>query len=156
MTMSEEINWAAEQDRFMALAFQRAERAARRAFKAWHSRKREEAVAEMVGKVWATWRYNLTKGKDPLALLGPNIRWAILWVRYDRKIAGRGRGIDVYDYRAGMTRQDLDGQGKAHPSERSARINGWLDWGVDAGADDPAELVAALEGAGLTATTYAA
>ena len=36
-----------------------------------------------------------------------------------------------------MTRQDLDGQGKAHPAERAARINGWLDWGVDAGADDP-------------------
>ena len=79
-----------------------------------------------------------------------------MWVRYDRKIAGRGRGIDVFDYRANMTRQDLDGQGKAHPSERSDRINGWLDWGIDASADHPAELVAALDAVGITSATYAA
>lgn len=153
---TEKIVWRAEQDRFMALAYQRAERAARRAFRKWHERKRDDAIAECVGKVWATWVYNLAKGKDPVALLGPNIRFAILWVRYDRKVAGRARSFDIFDYRAGMTRQDLDGQGKAHPSERSARINGWLDWGVDAGADDPAEFVAALEGAGLTLAAYAA
>ena len=36
----------AEQRRFMALAFTRCERAARRAFKRWHSRKRDDAVQE--------------------------------------------------------------------------------------------------------------
>src|SRR5690242_2080012 len=66
------FDWKSEQDRFMALAHQRADRAARRAFKAWHSRKREDAIAECVGKVWATWVYNLERGKDPVALLGPN------------------------------------------------------------------------------------
>src|SRR5919199_1068380 len=102
-----EIDMRAEQDGFMSLAYQQAERAARRAFRKWHSRKREDAIAEMVGKVWATWRYNLEKGKDPVALLGPNIHWAIMWVRYDRKIAGRARTPDVFDYRAGLKQQQL-------------------------------------------------
>src|SRR3954447_13707671 len=103
----------------MAIAHQRAERAARRAFKPWHSRKREDAIAEMVAKVWATWVYNVEKGKDPLSLLGPNIRFAILWVRYDRKIARRGRMPDGYDFRAGLKQQHLSEQGEASPADRS-------------------------------------
>jgi hypothetical protein len=96
------------------------------------------------------------KGKDPVALLGANIRWAILWVRYDRKIAGRGRAPDVFDYRAGMQRHHLSGQGKASPTDRSDPGNGWIEWGLDAGADDPAELVAVLDAVGLTCAAYAA
>src|SRR3954471_19404341 len=94
----EGINWEAEQRRFMEVAYPRAQRAARRAFKRWHSRKSEDAIAECVAKVWATWTYNVEKGKDPVALLGPNIHWAILWVRYDRRVAGRSRSFDVMDY----------------------------------------------------------
>lgn len=155
MCMSKTNDWRDEQRRFMTIAYDRAERAARRAFKKWHSRKREDAIAEMVAKVWATWRYNLEKGKDPVALLGPNIHFAILWVRYDRKIAGRGRGIDVFDYRANMSRQELDGQGKARPTDRSDAGNGWIDWGLSQG-DDPAELVAAMEAVGLSSSAFAA
>jgi hypothetical protein len=155
MTTSDRIDWQAEQQRFMAIAYQRAERAARRAFKKWHSRKRDDAIAEMVGKVWATWAYNVEQGKDPVALLGPNIHFAILWVRYDRKIAGRGRNPDVYDYRAGMKRQMLSGQGKASPTDRSDGGNSWIGWAVDAGADDPAEMVAAMDSYGLSYAAYA-
>lgn len=155
MSTTGQIDWIAEHDRFLALAYQRAERAARRAFKPWPDRKRDDAIAEMIGKVWATWVYNLEKGKDPVALLGPNIHFAILWVRYDRKIAGRGRNPDVYDYRAGMKRQMLSGQGKASPTDRSNPDNFWIDWGLSRG-DDPAETVAALEGAGMTWAAYAA
>lgn len=155
MTPNETIDWRAEQDRFVAIAHQRAERAARRAFKTWHSRKREDAIAEMVAKVWATWVYNVEKGKDPVALLGPNIHFAILWVRYDRKIAGRGRNPDVYDFRAGLKRQVISGQGKASPTDRSNPGNSWIDWGLSRG-DDPAEMVAALEVAGMTWAAYGA
>ena len=42
-----------------------------------------------------------------MALLGPNIHFAILWVRYDRKIAGRARGLGVFDDRANRLRQQL-------------------------------------------------
>lgn len=140
---------AAEQRRFMELAYPRALRAAQRAFKRWPRRKREDAIAEMVGKVWMTWTLNMEKGKEPLALLGPNIHWAILWVRYDRKIAGRARSFDVFDYRAGMKRQQLDGQGHARPTDRSDPINAWIDWAVRKD-DDPAAWAAALEEAGLT------
>lgn len=140
---------AAEQRRFLELAYPRAIRAAQRAFKRWHSRKREDAIAECVAKVWATWVYNLEKGKDPLALLGPNIHFAILFVRYDRKVAGRARGYDVFDYRAGMKRQQLDGQGHARPNDRSDPLNGWIDWAVRSD-DDPSAWAAALEEAGLT------
>jgi hypothetical protein len=140
---------AAEQRRFMEMAYPRALRAAQRAFKRWPRRKREDAIAKLVGKVWMTWVLNMEKGKDPLALLGPNIHWAILWVRNDRKIAGRARGFDVFDYRANMRWQRLDGQGQANPTDRSDPLNGWIDWTVRTD-DDPAAWAAALEEAGLT------
>jgi hypothetical protein len=46
------------------------------------------------GTAWAT-----------SAPLGPSIHRAILWVRYDRKIAGRARGFDAFDDRANRKRQ---------------------------------------------------
>ena len=143
------MNWANEQERFMAVAYDRTLDAARKAFRHWRSWKRDDAVAERVAKVWATWTYNLAKGKDPVALLGPNLRWAILWVRYDRRIAGRARSFDVYDHRARMKRQDLDAQGRPHPSERSARENGWINWRSVMTDDDPAEWAAAKDELGL-------
>src|SRR5687768_7169341 len=121
----EKINWRAEQQRYMQVAYTRCERAARRAFKKWHERKKDDAVQEAQSKMWYQWRCCLERGKDPAEMIGPLIHWAVLHVRYDRKIAGRARNIDVFDYRAKMNRQDMDGQGKAHPSERSDRINGW-------------------------------
>ncbi len=127
---------AAEQRRFMELAYPRALRAAQRAFRRWPRRKKEDAIAECLAKVWMTWVLNREKGKDPLALLGPNIHFAILWVRYDRRIAGRARGFDVFDYRAGMRRQQLNGQGHASPTDRSDPLNGWIDWAVRTD-DDP-------------------
>jgi hypothetical protein len=151
-----EINWKVEQDRFMALAYVRCERAARRAFKTWHSRKRDDAIQECVAKAWATWAYNVEKGKDPVALLGPNIYWAVLFVRYDRKVAGRAPHPDVFDYRAKMKRQLLSGQGKASPTDRGEPLNNWIDWAVKAPTDDPAELAEALEAAGLTLDDYLA
>ena len=150
-----EIDWEFEKRRFTEVAHERTVAAAHAAFREWHRRKRDDAVAEMVGKMWDQWARLLMRGKDPEPMLRPLIHWARLWVRYDRKIAGRGRNPDVFDYRARMTRQGLDGQGKARPSERSARVNGFLDWGVDAGADDPGELAAALEAAGLTLEDWA-
>ena len=46
----------------------------------------------------------MEKGKDPVALLGPNIHFAILRVRHDRKNAGRARGFDMFDGRANRER----------------------------------------------------
>src|SRR3954449_13015096 len=155
MVTSEGFDWRAEQDRFMALAYTRCERAARRAFKGWHERKRDDAVQEAVGKMWYQWRCCLEKGKDPAGMIGPLFHWAVMFVRYDRRIAGRAPSYDVYDYRAGMTRQDMDGQGKASPAERSARINNWIEWRLGTG-EDPAALSAALEGAGMTLEEYIA
>jgi hypothetical protein len=155
MNLQPTIDWQVEQDKFMAVAFHRCDRASRRAFERWHSRKRDDAVQEAQVKMWDQWARLLIRGDDPAAMIGPLIHWAILWVRYDRKVAGRGRNPDVYDYRAGMTRQDLDGQGKAHPSERSDPGNSWIDWAVDSRADDPAEMAAALEAVGLTSDDLA-
>src|SRR4051812_27342121 len=121
-----EIDWEFEKRRFTEGAHERTVAAAHAAFRRGHRRKRDGAVAEMVGKMWDQWSRPLMWGKDPEPMLWPLIHWARLWVRYDRKIAGRGRNPDVFDYRAKMTRQDLDGQGKAHLAQRSARVNGWL------------------------------
>ena len=146
----------AAQRRFMAVAYPRALGAARKAFKKWHSRKRDDAIQECLSKMWDQWIRLVERGKDPEPKLAGLIKFALLWVRYDRRIAGRAPSYDVYDYRAGMTPQRLDGQGKASPADRSDPGNAWIDWAVNAGADDPAELVAALEAAGLTAGDWAA
>src|SRR5271157_3952405 len=74
----------------------------------------------------------------------------LLWVRYDRRLSGRSRNIDVMDYRAGMKQQELNGKGEASPTDRSDKNNGWIDWAVSARSDDPAQLASALEEVGLS------
>src|SRR4051794_12115255 len=122
------IDWKAEQVRYMALAYTRCERAAQRAFKKWHERKRADAVQEAQGKMWYQWRCCLEKGKAPAEMIGPLIHWAIMHVRYDRRVAGRAPCYDVYDYRAGMVRHLMDSRGQLKPHDRADRGNGFLDW----------------------------
>lgn len=121
------LDWAVEQERFERVAYRRTLETAGRAFRGWHERKRDDAVAEMVAKMWDQWKRLLERGKDPERMLGTLLKWAILWVRYDRKLGGRARSYDVFDYRAGMTRHDLDAQGRPHPAERGDRENHWID-----------------------------
>lgn len=156
MSTVETIDWRAEQDRFMALAYTRCERAARRAFKKWHSRKVDDAIQECLSKMWHQWRCCVEKGKDPAAMIGPLIHWAVMFVRYDRKVARRSGCIDVYDYRANMVRHLMDGRGRLKPHDRADRINGFLDWTGRARTDDPGELTAALEATGMTLEEYLA
>ena len=130
-------DWSLEHERFERVAYRRAFRAAETAFKKWHSRKRDGAIAEMMAKIWDQWSRLLQRGKDPEPMTGTLIKWAILFVRYDRKVAGRARSYDVFDYRAGMRRQDLDGQGRPHPAERGDRDH-WIDWQKAIFDDDPA------------------
>lgn len=144
-----------EQQRFERVAYPRTLGAARKAFKGWHERKRDDAVQECLAKMWDQWIRLVERGGDPEPILHGLIKYAVLWVRYDRRIAGRARMYDVFDYRAGMKQQQLDGQGHASPSERGDSENGWIDWGLEAG-DNPAELAAALEQAGLTIEEYLA
>ncbi len=115
------MDWAVEHERFERVAYRRTLDAARTAFKKWHERKRDDAIAEMVAKMWDQWIRLVERGKDPERMLGTLIKWAILWVRYDRKIAGRARSYDVFDYRAGMRRQDLDSQGRPHQPTAATR-----------------------------------
>ncbi len=150
-----EIDWDAEQRRFMDVAYPFALRAAQRAFRHWHPRKKDDAVQEFMAKMWHQWRCLLDNGRDPEPLLWPLIHWAKQWVRYDRRIAGRAHNIDLQDYRAGMIRQDMDSRGRLHPAERSARINGFLDWTGQARSDDPAALVAAMDEIGVTLADFA-
>ena len=138
-----------EQDRFMRLAYARTVAAARKAFRSWHSSKREDAVQEAVVKMFDQWIRLVQRGGDPEPILGGLIHFAIMFVKYDRRVAGRARQPDVYDFRSGLKQQRLSGQGQASPSERSDAENGWIDWRV-AGGDDPADVVMALEVTGLT------
>jgi hypothetical protein len=75
------------------------------------------------------------------------------FVRYDRKVAGRARRPDVFDYRSLLKQQRLDAQGFASPSDRSDSNNGWLDWRLASG-DDFADVVMALEATGLSLADY--
>jgi hypothetical protein len=142
-------DWAVEQDRFVQVAYHRTLAAARKAFHRWHSRTRDDAIAECVAKMWDQWSRLLLRGKDPERMTGTLIKWAVLWVKYDRRIAGRARNIDVFDFRSRMRRQDLDAQGRPHPSDRSDRENGWIDWDRIQANDDPAAWAEAKDSLGL-------
>jgi hypothetical protein len=138
-----------EQDKFMRLAYSRTLAAARKAFRSWHSRKKEDAIQEALTKMWDQWIRLVQRGGNPEPIIGGMIYHALMFVRYDRKVAGRARRPDVFDYRSGLKQQRLNGQGYASPSDRSDPENGWIDWRLASG-DDPAEVVAALEVTGLT------
>ena len=61
------LDWAFEHERFERVAYGRTLKAAASAFKGWHERKREDAVAEMVGKMWDQWSRLLEQGQGPRA-----------------------------------------------------------------------------------------
>ncbi len=140
----------AAQERFVEVAYPRALKAAQKAFKSWHERKRADCQQEFLGKLWKEWVLLVKRGRNPEPLLNGLIKYAILWVRYDRRIAGRARNIDVTDYRSGMKQQEISGRGEVNPTDRSDKMNGWIDWTVKAKTDDPALLASALEEVGLS------
>jgi len=141
-----------EQDRFMRLAYARTVAAARKAFRSWHSSKIEDAIQETLTKMLDQWVRLKARGGLPEEIVGGLIRHAILFVKYDRRVSGRARRPDVYDYRSGFRQQLLNAQGEASPSDRSA-ANGWIDWDVAIG-DDPAQVAMALEATGLSLADY--
>ena len=147
------LNWQAEHERFEAVAYPNTQRAARRAFCHWRPDKRDDAVAECTAKMWDEWSRLLLRGKNPEAMVGSLIKFAILWVRYDRKIGGRARTPDVFDYRSGFKQQQLSEHGEACPSDRADAENAWIDWSLSTG-DDPADLAASLETSGVTLTQF--
>lgn len=148
------INWEHEKQRFMAVAFDKSQRAARRAFRHFPDSKRDDAEAEFIGKVWDQWWRVAERGNDPVPLLYPFIHWAKRWVSYDRRIAGRPRNLDIQDYRTGMVQHLMDGRGKLEPHDRSDRRNDFMDWSGIARTDDPCDLAAALETSGVTLSQW--
>jgi len=150
----ETIDWAAEKERFERVAYLFALRAAKRAVRGWHSRKKDDAIQEFMAKMWDQWARLIMRGKDPEPLLWPLIHWAKQWIYQDRRLSGRPHNIDIQDYRSNMTQHLMDGRGRLKPHDRADRINGFLDWAGVARTDDPAELAAALEMAGMTPEEY--
>jgi hypothetical protein len=144
------INWQAEHERFMAVAYHKAVRAAKRAFRHWHVSKRGDAEAEFMAKLVDQWNRMLEKGRNPEPLLYPLLHWAKQWCYMDRRLSGRPRNIDIQDFRAGMVQHLMDGRGKLEPHDRSDRRNGFMDWTGAARTDDPADLAAALEQTGVS------
>ena len=142
-----------EQDRFVRLAYARTVAAARKAVRSWHARKQEDAIQKCLAKMWDSYSRLLQRGKTPKTMISGLVKYAILWVRYDRKIGGRSRRPDVYDYRSGFARQMLCDRGQATPTGRSSAENSWIDWTLSDG-DDPADMVMATEGTGLSLAGY--
>ena len=143
------LNWDSERQRFMTIAYARTLKAAKRAFYGWHNRKQDDAIQECLAKMWDSYSRLLKRGKNPEPMISGLIKFAILWVRYDRKIGGRSRNVDIYDYRSGFSRQLLSDNGQATPADRSSAENSWINWDQHTG-DDPCELAAALESTGIT------
>jgi hypothetical protein len=50
-----DLNWEVEHERFMAVAYTRTLKAAKRAFYGWHNRKRDDAIQECLAKMWDQW-----------------------------------------------------------------------------------------------------
>jgi hypothetical protein len=132
----------------MRLAYDRTVKVARKTFRRWHESKRDDAVQEAVTKMWDQWTRLAQRGGNPEPIIGGLIHYAIMFVKYDRKVSGRSRQFDVFDYRAGMKRQRLSGQGNASPTDRSDPANNWINWRLESG-DDPARLVGAVDALGL-------
>jgi hypothetical protein len=147
------LDLTAEHARFMAVAYPSTQKAARRAFWNWKSNKRDDAIQECLAKLWDSWSRLLLRGKNPEPMLGCLIKYALLWVRYDRRLGGRARTPDIYDFRANMTQQFLSDQGVASPSDRADAGNAWLDFNVQSG-DDPCALASALEETGTTLAQF--
>jgi hypothetical protein len=146
-------NWEAEHERFMAVAYDRTMTAAKRAFYGWHTPKKDDAVQECLAKMWDQWSRLLKRGKNPEPMTSGLIKYAILWVRYDRRIAGRSRNVDIYDYRSGFSQQMISENGQASPSDRSSAANSWITWDHHTG-DNPCELAAALETSGISISQW--
>ena len=72
-------------------------------------------------KMWDQWIRLVQRGGDPEPIIGGMIYHALMFVRYDRKVAGRARRPDVFDYRSGLKQQRLNGQGYASPSDGVTR-----------------------------------
>jgi hypothetical protein len=147
------MNWEQEKQRFMKIAYPATLKAARRAFWRWRYDKRDDAVQECLAKMWDQWSRLVQNGKNPQKMIGSLIKFAILWVKFDRKIAGRARTPDIYDYRAGFKQQQFSDDGQACPSDRADAANPWIDWNVHTG-DSPADLAAALETTGITLSQW--
>jgi hypothetical protein len=143
------LNWESEHIRFMSVAYPRIVKAATHAFWQWKSNKRPDAIQESICKAWDSWSRLLLRGRDPEPLLAGIIKYALLWTRYDRKIAGRSRMPDISDYRANMRQQLLSEGGQASPSDRADPANPWINWTLTSG-DSPADLAAALESSGVS------
>jgi hypothetical protein len=111
----------------MILAYSRTLAGARKAFRSWHPRKKEDAIQETLTKMFDQWIRLVQRGGNPEHIIGGMIHHALMFVRYDRKVAGRARRPDVFDYRSPLKQQLLDAQGCASPSDRSDANNGWLD-----------------------------
>jgi hypothetical protein len=147
------LNWDQEQQRFMTVAYPATRKAAKRAFWGWREHKRDDAIQECLAKMWDSWSRLLLRGKNPETMIGSLIKFAILWVKYDRKIAGRARTPDLFDYRSGYKQQQFSDDEQACPSDRADAANGWINWDVQTGANS-ADLAAALETSGITLAQF--
>src|SRR4051794_2529024 len=125
------LDWEQEHERFMTIVYPRIVKAATHAFWHWKSSQRPDAIQESVGKVWDSWSRLLLRGRDPEPMLAGIVRFALLWVRYDRKISGRSRRPDIFDFRAGFTQQHISEQGVANPADRADANNPWINWHVE-------------------------
>ena len=63
------------QERFVEVAYPRTLRAAQRAFKSWHERKRQDAVQECLAKMWDQWVRLVNRGRNPEPLLNGLIKY---------------------------------------------------------------------------------
>jgi hypothetical protein len=56
------------QERFIEVAYPSTLRAAHRAFKSWHERKRADAIQECIAKMWDQWIRLVNRGAQPRAI----------------------------------------------------------------------------------------
>ena len=57
------------QERFVEVAYPTTVRAAQRACKSWHERKRADSIQECLAKLWDEWIRLVNRGKNPKPLL---------------------------------------------------------------------------------------
>ncbi len=75
------IDWNKEHEKFLSNAYARTLTAARKAFRSWPDRNRDDALAETMAKCWDSYSRLPLRGRDPEPFLAGIIRFAVLWTK---------------------------------------------------------------------------
>ena len=71
----------------MTIAYDRTQKAAKRAFSGWHISKQSEAVATCIAKMWDQWLRLLLRGRSPEPMIAGLLKYSRAVLALDERVA---------------------------------------------------------------------